>query len=187
MLAIGKDKLDFQLIEKHKNITILFLLQWLCKRRSLRERRYIMGDCTCFCILTPLVATSTVMCGQGAWYYFSNNENWTAFGLLILSAFLWFVFVFWFVVTLTFHHRSWRDWRERNQLVKLVFSHRGLTKKTSYNSKSISDSDASDLRLESHTTVGNESCALDGNDPTYVRIGPDQNEINNNEFGDVSL
>ena len=150
-----------------------------------------MGDCTCFCILTPLVATSTYMCGQGAWYYFTHNESWTAFGLLVLSAFLWFVFVFWFVVTLTFHLRSWREWRDRNQLVKLVVNHRRMTSKGSTSSKgtrTTSDSDTSDSAVDSRSTGRNETCGQRDRDSIlYVRMGSEQTENNSNEFEEVPL
>ena len=78
----------------------------------------------CFLILSPLVIASSYLCAQGAWYYFVISDTWTGAGLITLSFFLWCIFGFWLVVTVRFHQKCWLDWRDRNQLVKLVKTER---------------------------------------------------------------
>lgn len=74
----------------------------------------------CFLILSPLVIASSYLCAKGAWYYFVLGDKWTGAGLITLSMFLWCIFSFWLVVTVRFHQRCWLDWRDRNQVVKLM-------------------------------------------------------------------
>ncbi|XP_068692314.1 E3 ubiquitin-protein ligase MARCHF3-like [Montipora capricornis] len=98
------------------------LKEWVTRGQGRRERRFLCGDFVCFLILSPLVIASSYLCAQGAWYYFFITDRWTGAGLVSLSVFLLCIFGFWLIVTVRFHHRCWLDWRDRNQVVKLVKS-----------------------------------------------------------------
>lgn len=100
---------------------LFFFFQWIIKGQSRRERRYLLADLICFLILSPLVIVSSYLCAQGAWYYLVNSvDKWTGAGLVILSLFLWCIFGFWLIVTVRYHRRCWLDWKNNNQVVKLV-------------------------------------------------------------------
>ena len=99
------------------------------------------------------------------------------------------------MVTLTFHRRSWREWRDRNQLVKLVLSQRGFESKESEDSQdTTSESDRRDFGFETRDSRGSEANtnAQCQREPIlYVRIGAEQpvavSENDNSEFVEVPI
>ncbi|EDO37249.1 predicted protein, partial [Nematostella vectensis] len=118
--ASNKNECEICKYEYHLQRTPKTFRQWLKNPRSRTERRYIIGDCACFIILTPLVIAATSLCAQGSFYYFSFGQSWIAAGLMVLCSFLWFVYCFWVTITFRFHRKTWRQWRARNQTVRLL-------------------------------------------------------------------
>lgn len=109
------------------NLSILFNFQWLCARDISRmERRYMFADSSCFMLLTPLGFTSSWLCITGAQQYYSNDEFWTGFGLVMLTGFLTIIYLFWIAITLRYHYTTFRQWQRSHTEVRLVFSNKDL-------------------------------------------------------------
>jgi hypothetical protein len=84
------------------------------------QSRYIYGDFLCLIILTPLVLASAALCFEGSWYYFSLGQLMIATGLITLCAFLVFLYVLWFVLSVRYHLHRWHQWRKENQVVEVI-------------------------------------------------------------------
>ncbi|XP_057290109.1 E3 ubiquitin-protein ligase MARCHF2-like [Hydractinia symbiolongicarpus] len=101
--------------------------EWLCARDISRmERRYMFADSSCFMLLTPLGFTSSWLCITGAQQYYSNDEFWTGFGLVMLTGFLTIIYLFWIAITLRYHYTTFRQWQRSHTEVRLVFSNKDL-------------------------------------------------------------
>ncbi|XP_015607304.1 E3 ubiquitin-protein ligase MARCH2 isoform X2 [Cephus cinctus] len=83
----------------------------------------IAGDFICLMVLTPLCVAATYLCGIGANAY-SRLGFWEGTGLAILCFMLVATYSLWLIVTIRFHFKSWRQWRQRNQDVKLLVKHK---------------------------------------------------------------
>jgi len=86
------------------------------------DRRYLMIDTSCFLLLTPLGFISSYLCIQGASAYYNNNKFWTGFGLILLTGFLFMMYVLWIIVTFRYHYLMFRRWQMEHTSVRLVFS-----------------------------------------------------------------
>jgi len=86
------------------------------------ERRYLLIDTACFFLLTPLGAISALLCIQGAAVYYTSDNFWTGFGLVLLTGFLIMMYFVWMVVTARYHYMTFKRWQSENTTVRLVFS-----------------------------------------------------------------
>ena len=86
------------------------------------DRRYIIIDAACFLILTPLGIVSSWLCIQGAQQYYTHDEFWTGFGLILLTGFLAMLYLFWVLITIRYHYLSFKHWQRSNTEVRVVFS-----------------------------------------------------------------
>ncbi|PIK39099.1 hypothetical protein BSL78_24063 [Apostichopus japonicus] len=96
--------------------------EWLQAPSRPRDRRNIIMDILCFCLLTPMVFTSAWLCLHGAHYYLTyfDNRDLEGMGLIILASVLLIIFLFWSAVSLRYHCSIWNVWRRENQLVHIV-------------------------------------------------------------------
>ncbi|XP_011305322.1 E3 ubiquitin-protein ligase MARCH2 [Fopius arisanus] len=117
-------KYAFSIKKKDKPLTQSIWQWWLST--SGNGPQGICGDLFCFVILTPLCVAATYLCAVGASTY-TRNGFWEGTGLFILCFMLVATYSLWFIVTIRFHYKSWRDWCNRNQDVKLLVKHRVMT------------------------------------------------------------
>lgn len=83
----------------------------------------VAGDVICLVVLTPLCIAATYLCSIGATAYIQLGF-WEGTGLAVLSCMLIATYCLWLLVTLRFHYKSWKQWRKRNQDVKLLVKHK---------------------------------------------------------------
>ena len=100
---------------------------WVRYGTELEDRRYAYVDLCCFIMLTPLACLSSWLCTQGALQYYKNGEHWTGFGLIMLSVFLVLMYLFWVCITCRYHLQSYKRWRGRNQIVRVVLENHELS------------------------------------------------------------
>ncbi|XP_023669825.2 E3 ubiquitin-protein ligase MARCHF3 [Paramormyrops kingsleyae] len=94
------------------------LTEWLHAPSMRYQRRTLCGDALCFTFITPLASLSGWLCVRGAvdLYHSSSME---AAGLLVLTAALLVIYLFWTTVSLRYHVHLFEMWRQTNQQVRL--------------------------------------------------------------------
>lgn len=103
--------------------------------RNVRAPQNVTTDLICLMILTPLCVAATYLCGIGASAY-SRLGFLEGTGLAILCCVLIATYFVWLIVTFRYHYNSWREWRRRNQDVKLLSKNREAIAEPTRNAKS---------------------------------------------------
>lgn len=97
------------------------LLEWIrSDENSGSQRRGLMGDVTCFMLLTPLAIVSSFLCVEGAKRQVLWGNSLEAGCLMALATFLITVYFVWNILTIRFHLKIFLRWRLKNQNVKLL-------------------------------------------------------------------
>ncbi|GIY75514.1 e3 ubiquitin-protein ligase MARCHF3 [Caerostris extrusa] len=97
------------------------LLEWIrSDENNGNHRRSLMGDITCFMLLTPLAIVSSFLCVEGAKRQVIWGNSLEAGCLMALATFLITIYFVWNVLTVRYHLRSFLKWRLKNQNVKLL-------------------------------------------------------------------
>lgn len=130
--------------------------EWLQTPARPRDRRNMVMDVLCFCLLTPMVFTSAWLCLHGAHYYLTyfNNRDLEGLGLIILASVLLIIFLFWSAVSFRYHCSIWNVWRQENQVVHIVVQDRS----PSIQSKLISQLSSFSSEGQKHDLNGNVTC-----------------------------
>ncbi|GFR31170.1 e3 ubiquitin-protein ligase MARCHF3 [Trichonephila clavata] len=97
------------------------LLEWIrSDENSGSQRRGLMGDLTCFLLLTPLAVVSSFLCVEGAKRQVVWGNSLEAGCLMALATFLITVYFVWNMLTVRYHMKIFLRWRLKNQNVKLL-------------------------------------------------------------------
>ncbi|XP_064619598.1 E3 ubiquitin-protein ligase MARCHF4-like [Lineus longissimus] len=97
--------------------------EWLKSPSTPQDKKNIMADMLCFCLLTPLACVSCWLCVSGAAHYYSFKEKkhyWESIGLISLTIFLVSIYFIWMMVAIRYHCRVWTDWRSKNKKVTIL-------------------------------------------------------------------
>lgn len=96
-------------------------LTFIVNPGSVVERRSMIGDFICWCVLTPLAVSSTFLCIQGAVHYSNVGKDHVEVpGLVCLAVFLILTYLIWLSVSLRYHYKVWRQWQKKNQVVRIM-------------------------------------------------------------------
>ncbi|KAK3593772.1 hypothetical protein CHS0354_014311 [Potamilus streckersoni] len=93
-----------------------------------REKRNLICDVVCFCIITPVTVVTSWLCISGAFEYFQPSR-WERSGLIALASCLLVMYLIWLIVAIRHNYSLWKDWKMFHQDVKLRGS--PITKKSS--------------------------------------------------------
>jgi len=93
---------------------------WLCEPAVGDDQRNLVGDGVCFLLLTPLAGISAYLCASGAAFYFQQDKQSEAIGLICLSSLLVTIYMAWLVLTIRYHCQVWFKWRSNNQDIRLL-------------------------------------------------------------------
>ncbi|GFY08901.1 e3 ubiquitin-protein ligase MARCHF2 [Trichonephila clavipes] len=129
------------------------------------QRRGLMGDLTCFLLLTPLAAVSSFLCVEGAKRQVLWGNSLEAGCLMALATFLITVYFVWNMLTIRYHMKIFLGWRLKNQNVKLLRVQRIST---------ATDSSVNNYSVE---TMAPEVLASNGSPSVSITISdPERNE-----------
>jgi E3 ubiquitin-protein ligase MARCH2 len=78
--------------------------QWLFRPLTFKDNKNLFNDFVCFLILTPLAVISTWYCVLFAFKFHETENRWEASGLVVLTTFLLFIYVLWFIVSDLIYH-----------------------------------------------------------------------------------
>uniref|UniRef100_A0A914UVD0 RING-CH-type domain-containing protein n=1 Tax=Plectus sambesii TaxID=2011161 RepID=A0A914UVD0_9BILA len=98
------------------------LMAYLKDPGSPIERRNLIGDFACWCVLTPLALISAYLCAHGAILY-AGQFGWLCVevtGLMLLSFFLVLTYGVWLVVSIKYHMSTFREWQQSHQDVHVL-------------------------------------------------------------------
>jgi len=93
--------------------------QWLFRPLSVKDNKNLLNDLVCFLILTPLAFISTWYCVVFAFRFNESENRWESSGLVVLTSFLLVIYVLWLIFSCRYHHRVFKDWQHKNQIVIL--------------------------------------------------------------------
>eukprot|EP00092_Neocalanus_flemingeri_P023502 GFUD01025488.1.p1 GENE.GFUD01025488.1~~GFUD01025488.1.p1 ORF type:complete len:366 (-),score=94.38 GFUD01025488.1:900-1997(-) len=93
---------------------------WLCEPAVGDDQRNLVGDGVCFMLLTPLCGISAYLCASGAVFYFEQDKQSEAIGLICLSSLLVTIYLAWLLLTIRYHCQVWFKWRSNNQDIRLL-------------------------------------------------------------------
>lgn len=96
--------------------------QWLFRPLSTKDNKNLFNDFVCFLILTPLASISTWYCVLFALRFHETENRWEAAGLVVLTTFLLFIYILWFIFSCKYHLKVFKDWQKKNQTVTLKLS-----------------------------------------------------------------
>jgi len=93
--------------------------QWLFRPISTKDNKNLLNDLVCFLILTPLAFVSTWYCVVFAFKFNESENRWESSGLVVLTTFLLVIYVLWLIFSCRYHHRVFKEWQQKNQIVIL--------------------------------------------------------------------
>ncbi|CAL1265132.1 unnamed protein product [Larinioides sclopetarius] len=97
------------------------VLEWIqSDENNGNHRRSLMGDVTCFMLLTPLAIVSSFLCVEGAKRQVVWGNSLEAGCLMALATFLITIYFVWNILTIRYHMKGYLRWRSKNQNVKLL-------------------------------------------------------------------
>ncbi|KAG8195967.1 hypothetical protein JTE90_028941 [Oedothorax gibbosus] len=97
------------------------IIEWIrSEENDGNHRRSLVGDVTCFILLTPLAIVSSYLCVEGAKKQVIWGNSLEAGCLMALATFLITIYFVWNVLTIRYHLKAYCIWRSRNQNVKLL-------------------------------------------------------------------
>ncbi|XP_035218496.1 E3 ubiquitin-protein ligase MARCH3-like isoform X2 [Stegodyphus dumicola] len=96
------------------------VLEYIRSDENLMQRRSLMGDMTCFLLLTPLAVVSSFLCVEGAKKQVAWGNSLEAGCLMALATFLVTMYSIWNILTFRYHLKGYMRWRSRNQNVRLL-------------------------------------------------------------------
>jgi len=91
--------------------------QWIFRPISTKDNKNLFNDLVCFLILTPLAFISTWYCIVFAFRYNEAENRWESSGLVVLTTFLLIIYVLWLIFSCRYHHRVFKDWQQKNQIM----------------------------------------------------------------------
>lgn len=95
------------------------LKEWLQSGEGLTGPNGFYGDILCILLLTPLCLVSIYLCAAGAFTYFGKGL-WEGVGLAVISATILMAYILWVYMTIRFHLRCLRAWRNSNPIIQLA-------------------------------------------------------------------
>jgi len=93
--------------------------EWLCRPITTKDSKNLLNDILCFLILTPLAFISTWYCVGFTFKMPPNTSAWESSGLVILTSFLVVIYFLWFIFSMRYHYKVFKDWQDKNQIVTL--------------------------------------------------------------------
>ena len=109
--------------------------QWLFRPLTFKDNKNLFNDLICLIILTPLAVISTWYCVLFAMKFHEEENRWEASGLVVLTTFLLFIYILWFIFSCKYHYKVFKDWQNKNQIITVKFNNENKTTSSVYNLK----------------------------------------------------